>query len=237
MDPLTPPGTYAAEVSYGDVTMDAVIEVLEEVALSFRPTSVVVDGTVGVPQTKTVLATNDGNVALSISDLGPVELEIDGPRSSLLDRLLGRDRATGSTTTDDEDDEDGDDEPDDPPTITGTLTPPVVVQPGETLPLAWSIVVGGTLRAGARYRVDAPVYTTDLEVVVVPHQRAPVVEPPPATARAVRAPTAARAKRARAQKAAAAPKRPTAAKKRAGTAKRAAPARQGRASGTRRKGS
>jgi hypothetical protein len=176
IDPSTPPGVYDAEISFGGAPVSAVIQVIEEVSLRFSPASMVVDGTTGTEQLKTLLVTNTGNVALPVSDLGPTELEIDGPRPSLLDRLLGRTSSSPTNESDDDDDgdDDDDDDDDDPPTVTATLAIPVLVQPGETVSLDWSVVVDGTLRAGARYRADVPCHTTDVEIIVVPHQRSPI---------------------------------------------------------------
>jgi hypothetical protein len=228
LDPTTAPGSFAVELDVGGQTVTAIVEVIEQVDLSLSPSSVVVDGVTGAAGAASVLATNAGNVPLAISQVGPVPLELDGQRATFLDRLLGRETlvATPATvvnvhvhTADDTEEEDEDEE--EPPLVTGTLTPPIELQPGETRRLEWAFEITGELEPGRRYRAIAPCYTADLEIVAVPHQSGPPVIPPPALSAPAKTP----AKKTPAKKTAAARKTPakksSTGTKRAGATKRA----------------
>jgi hypothetical protein len=206
--PHTPPGTYEVEVTIGGTTLAAQVEVVEEIELSFSPTSVVVDGVSGAAGSASVMVTNRGNVPLPISRLGPTPLDLDGARSTLLDRLLGRavvapahtsvivdldidthgkgGKGGGGDGDDDEGDtnreRDGIDDEDEALTISGVLETPISLAPGETRLLEWSFEIQGEPEPGRRYRALAACYTTDLEIIVVPHQDGPASPAQPTSA-------------------------------------------------------
>jgi hypothetical protein len=231
LDPTTAPGSFAVELDVGGQTVAAIVEVIEQVDLSLSPSSVVVDGVTGAAGAASVLATNARNVPLAISQVGPVPLELDGERATFLDRLLGRETLVAAPATvvnvhvhtaDDTEDEEEEEEP---PVVTGTLTPPIELQPGETRRLEWAFEITGELEPGRRYRAIAPCYTADLEIVAVPHQSGPAVIPPPAVSAAGTPAKKTAAKKSPAKKTAAARKTPakksSAGTKRAGATKRA----------------
>jgi hypothetical protein len=231
LDPTTAPGSYEIELDVGGRTLAATVEVIEQVALSLSPSSVVVDGVTGAAGTASVLASNVGNVPLAISQVGPAPLGLDGQRATLLDRLLGRETVVSSPTTvvnvhvhTGEETPGEEEEEEEPPLVTGTLAIPVELQPGETRRLEWAFEISGELEPGRRYRALAPCYTADLEIVAVPHQSGPPPIPllereaPPAERRAPPA------KKATARKAATkkAPAKKAPAKKRASSKTKAA---------------
>jgi hypothetical protein len=188
VDPTTAPGSYPVELDVGGQIVTATVEVIEQVSITLSPSSVVIDGVVGDAGSAAVLATNVGNVPLPISRVGPVPLDLDGARATLLDRVFGRETVVTTPTTvvnvhvhtepESDDGEDDDEEVDPRPRVTGTLGAPVELQPGETLRLDFDFTIEGDVEAGRRYRALAPCYTSDLEIVVVPHQDVAAAPPP-----------------------------------------------------------
>jgi hypothetical protein len=189
VDPTTAPGSYPVELDVAGQIVTATVEVIEQVSLTLSPSSVVIDGVVGSAGSAAVLATNVGNVPLPISRVGPVPLDLDGARATLLDRVFGRETVVTTPTTvvnvhvhteaESDDGEDDDVEEVDPrPRVTGTLSAPVELQPGDTLRLDFDFTIEGDVEAGRRYRALAPCYTSDLEIVVVPHQDVAAAPPP-----------------------------------------------------------
>jgi hypothetical protein len=208
VDPTTPPGSYPVELDIAGQTVAATVEVIEQVSITLSPSSVVVDGVVGSAGSAAVLATNVGNVQLGIASVGPVPLDLDGARATFLDRLFGRQTVVATPTTvvsvhvhtEGESDEDEDEDVDDRPHVTGTLVAPIVLQPGESRRLDFDFAIEGDLEAGRRYRALAPCYTSDLEIVVVPHQD--VAVEPPLAAEASQPPASKPAKKATSKRAA-----------------------------------
>jgi hypothetical protein len=172
LDSLTPPGTYQATLIVEGQSRPVELQVVEVISLTLSPSEVVVSGEPDVAQTKTVVITNTGNVALAVSHVGPVPLVIDERRASLLERLGVLERPAETEPLLAVIDEADDDE-DEPPVVEAQIEPPVVIQPGEARPVSCTVTVRGTIDAGLRYRADGALYTADLRFVVVPPQRTP----------------------------------------------------------------
>jgi hypothetical protein len=191
LDPLTPPGVYEGEIVVAGVRQPVTLVVTEQIALSVSEPELVVTPGDDDGAARRMVITNRGNVPLPVSRLGPVDLGVDRPRPTLLQRLGlkpfeerdPRDDRCDDRQRSTEEDRAREDEP--PATVTARMRDPIVVDPGETVATEWLVSVDGTLRPGVRYRAVAPLYTTDIDLVVAPAQeRAPA---PPATARRRRA--------------------------------------------------
>jgi hypothetical protein len=192
LDPLTPPGIYEGESVVAGVRQPVTLVVTEQIALSVSEPEVVV--TPGDGEARRMVITNRGNVPLPVSRLGPVDLGVDRPRPTLLQRLglkpyddrdPRRDRCDDPPKRPTEEDRAREREDEPPATVTARIRDPIVVDPGETVATEWLVSVDGALRPGVRYRAVVPLYTTDIDFVVAPAQeRAPA---PPAPARRPRA--------------------------------------------------
>jgi hypothetical protein len=193
LDRQTPPGTYAIELDLDGVVQRAVLRVAEDVSLTLSERELVVSGDADVEQTRTLLLTNRGNVPLLVRQIGPVDLEEDVPRPSLLERLgvlppedaprgtllqrmgvVGYVPPAGASTEERRTViclAEGDDEP--RPTLAARLLEAITIAPGEVAITEWIVTVDGPLRPGARYRASAPLYTADVAFVVTPSQAEP----------------------------------------------------------------
>jgi hypothetical protein len=189
VDRRTPPGEYMVELELGGTVQPALLRVAEDISLTLSERELVVAGDVGVEQSKNLVLTNRGNVPLEVSRIGPVELEDDKPRPTLLERLGVRtpdpDRPPGTlvqrmgvvayvpekTPAEEREDRrrERDDEP--RPTLAAHLPEPLTILPGEVASTDWIVTVAGPLRPGARYRATAPLYTSDITFVVTPSQK------------------------------------------------------------------
>jgi hypothetical protein len=189
LDRFTPPGSYPATLVIDGRSQPAELQVVEDVSLSLSPSELIVTGDPDVVQTKSLVITNDGNVPLAVSHVGPVELVPDDRRPSLLERLgvvrpdviepdvtIVEDRGDKNDRKD-ADDKDTDDDKPPPPVVAAVIDPPVLVQPGESRAVECAVTVGGTIDPGLRYRADGALYTTDLRFTVVPPQQAPPLVP------------------------------------------------------------
>jgi hypothetical protein len=182
LDPLTPPGTYDAEIIVDDVSHAAVVQVNPVIVISLSETELVISAEPETEQVRHVIATNLGNVPLPLGRVGPAELKRDAPRPTLLQRLGV---LPAAVAVDCEDEPRSEEER--PPTVAARLAEPVTLTPGEAVASDWVVTVRGAVRPGVRYRAVAPVYTTDITFVATPRQEEPPVTTSTPRARATRA--------------------------------------------------
>jgi hypothetical protein len=168
----TPPGEYHGELEVAGRTRPFIMHVAEAVKLSISPKQLVIDRGSGAKVVKRVVFSNDGNVPLTLGVMGRVLLGEElpfslGARASIsaadkrakgLEQLFSeviRDDASAITAP------------------VGSLTirnpgAPVVLQPGDVSTLDLEIVLPEGLKTNSRYRGRLPLYTADLEFVIVP---------------------------------------------------------------------
>ena len=77
VDPTTPPGDYAVELTVGGDSRPVVLHVTEFFELTVQPEFLVVLNRHGEAQRRRLFVTNDGNVTFAIGDIGEVDLEDD----------------------------------------------------------------------------------------------------------------------------------------------------------------
>ncbi|WGM40656.1 hypothetical protein [Caulobacter sp. NIBR1757] len=168
LDPLTPPGHYRGEIKVGDLVRPVEIDVLERTALSIRPAPLLVDASLGRRQTLMVAFENRGNTPLTLDLVGsyplgeevplsPQRLEHPSEGADALGQIFNRALGLVETPSLAEVGRIDLDMPNGPTRLeVGALrTEPLTV----TLPDELSPV--------ARYHVFAPVYGTDLHLVIV----------------------------------------------------------------------
>ena len=164
-----PPGEHRGTFEVSGRTCPAILHVGESVRLTISPSSLVVSEPPGRSARKRVAFANEGNVPLTIGDIGPVPLgeELLGGAArvsvtaapSKLDELVAELARAGTA-----------------PRLlreAGTLrvhgdTGPAALEPGEVRVVDLVIDVPEGLAAGARYVGRLPIYTSDLEFVAVP---------------------------------------------------------------------
>ena len=168
----TPPGEYRGELKIGESTRPLIMHVAEAVRLRISPDQLVIDASAGATVSKRVVLSNEGNVPLTIGEIGRVNLgeelmlclglratiATSNDRTQALEELFAeiiRDDARAVTRQ------------------VGALdvrnpAAPLTLQPGEVRPLDLEIHLPENLEANSRYRGRLPLYTADLEFVIVP---------------------------------------------------------------------
>ena len=175
LDPGTPPGRYEGQVRFAGLSRSVAIEVLPQVKLDVRPDPLVVDAAAGREQTLAVAVENRGNVALTIDLKGAYPLGEEAPiaphrleeiaaggqpLAAIFDRIVGR--ATAPVLK---------------PHGEIELHMPdgaAALAPGEALNLAVSLRLPADLSPTARYHVFAPLYASDLHIVIVTAAKSPL---------------------------------------------------------------
>jgi hypothetical protein len=176
VDPAIPPGEYHCELQVGGRTRPAIVHIVEDVDLTLAPQVMIVENVPDEKQHKQLIVRNDGNVVLTVGEIGRLELEDD-----LIWCHLGR-TALGPLAEREEVDindfitaivkagaEEG--------RRTGSLvvhnaSGTVEVEPGTSAAIDLEITVPDGLHRNSRYRGITPLYTEDLVFVVVPSRRA-----------------------------------------------------------------
>jgi hypothetical protein len=166
LDPATPPGRYEGEVKLGGLARPVAIEVIAEAKLSIRPPEIVVDAAKGHEQVVAAALENQGNVALTIDLAGayplaverqtaPDRLEVDtaNPVAAVLDRLTGRAPRPAL----------------EPFGELELAMPggPIQLQPGAAAVVEVAVRLPHGLSPTRRYHTFAPLYASDLHIVIV----------------------------------------------------------------------
>jgi hypothetical protein len=171
LDPHTPPGEYQAEVQIADKMQPVVVHVTERVALRIRPSELVIENQPEQKISKRIIATNLGNVPLTIGEIGAIFLDDDllycrtlraasaavgdelRPLNEYLAQILLSAKEVAASS--------------------GILrvqnkTGTIILQPGETVPIDLEIRVPPGLDRRGRFRGVAAINTADVTFIIVP---------------------------------------------------------------------
>jgi hypothetical protein len=168
LDPGTPPGTYHAELDVDGEQRSVVLHVTEDVTLSIAPQQIVIPSRPAEKVKKRVVFTNEGNVPLTVRNIGPVVLDDELAHCRALRGAL----ADVGDTMEDFDDfivalgrryrkiyE---------TLVLRVHNDSVTIAPGETKAAELSITLPDNLDARSRYSGYAPIATNSLTFTVVP---------------------------------------------------------------------
>ena len=172
LDSRTPAGEYHGELEVGGSTRPLLMHVTESVRLAISPKQLVIDRRAGAKIIKRVIFSNDGNVPLTVGEIGSVMLGEEllltrGLRASIgaindkrgaLEKLFVEilsEEAKALTV------EVGS-------LMVRNLAAPLVLQPGDVHAVDLEITLPKELKTNSRYRARLPLYTADLEFVIVP---------------------------------------------------------------------
>lgn len=192
VDPYAPPGEYAGELEVAGHVRPFVLTVLEKVDLRISPTPVVVQNLPGETLTKQVVLENRGNVPLTIAEIGPIALDdelfechalratakVVDENDKNLQKILAEILIQGGKIIEE----------------MGLLrirNQEVVMEPGDIVTLSLEVRVPDKISPRGRYTAVAPLYTTDIELLIVPGG---AKSKPPATPAAATPPKRASAK-------------------------------------------
>lgn len=168
----TRPGEYHGELEVAGHTRPIVLHITEVVQLDIAPKTVVIDDCSGATVVKRVVFSNNGNVPLTISEIGSVALG----EELLLRRSFDLTVAADGKQTDQLSQFFAEVIGDEAKPIVGligymeirNLTGTVELQPGEVRTLDLQFHLPEKLKKNSRYIGRVPFYTSDLEFVVVP---------------------------------------------------------------------
>jgi hypothetical protein len=170
LDRHTPPGEYSGEMDIAGLARPVIMHVIEAPRLRIAPNPIVIDRGAGEMVVKRVVFTNEGNVPLRIGALGDVllgeelllrrslrvTLAAAGEQRRPLEELfaeIARDEAKTLLK------ESG---------FLQARNKSLTLHPGEVIPLEMEIRLPENLQTNTRYLGRVPLYTTELEFVIVP---------------------------------------------------------------------
>jgi len=88
LDPLTPPGEYDAELEVNGQIKPVKLHITERIDLKISPNKIIIRAAPGSTITKRIVFSNNGNVPLSIGELGAVVLEDERMECRIMRRFL-----------------------------------------------------------------------------------------------------------------------------------------------------
>ena len=185
VDPATPPGSYRCELEVAGQSRPAVLHVAEVFSLSVSPEVIVVENRPNEVQSKQLIVTNDGNVDVAVGDIGEVVLEDDmiwcraeraaiGPWTEKDDPRLEELVVAVLRAARDEAYRGGN-------LAVRNVAGEVAVPAGTTVAIDLEVVVPERLHRNSRYKGRTPLFTEDLEFLVVPARGEDVKSAPPPT--------------------------------------------------------
>ncbi len=181
-DPLTPPGEYKGELDMAGHTRAVIVYVAELIRLAISPQVLVIDQPAGSIVSKNIILTNEGNVPLTFVPIGKVAL---GEELMLRRSLSVTVAAAGEKEANPLGKIFADLVHQESKAVLGeagtlmVVNASLVLQPGESRQLGLEIHLPDNLSMNSRYIGRVPLYTSDLEFVVVPHSVRPAKSPKP----------------------------------------------------------
>jgi hypothetical protein len=88
LDPYTPPGEYDAELEVSGEIKPVKVHITEKIDLSVSPDKIIIRDVPGSKVTKRIVLTNNGNVPLSIGEIGAIILEDERLECRVMRRVL-----------------------------------------------------------------------------------------------------------------------------------------------------
>lgn len=88
LDPTTPPGEYDVELEAGGVVKPVKVHVIEKIDIRLHPDKLIIREAPGATAQKRVVIRNDGNVPVTVGDIGAVVLEDDRLQCRTLRRAV-----------------------------------------------------------------------------------------------------------------------------------------------------
>jgi hypothetical protein len=180
LNPHTPPGDYRARLETAGRSREVIIHVTEFVLLDISPSHLVIENIPGSRVIKRVVFTNRGNTTLHIGDFGAIPLDDERFDCRMLRSAL---EAVGDETHPLEEyvaeiarqsrnvlQQAGN-------LRVKSDTGPFDLQPGEIRAVDLEIRVPDSLDRRTRYNGSAAIYTSDLNIVIVPAQAGRNEEP------------------------------------------------------------
>jgi len=174
LDPTTPPGRYQGEIRLAGISRPIEIEVVAQAELVVRPAPLVVDAALGPEQRFAVAFQNRGNTTLTIDltgdyplgeelPLAPERIERPADGVERLGQIFKDVMGLGAA-----------------PVLTqigtvGLFMPggPVRLEPGATRTEQVAVALPEGLSPAARHHAFAPVYASDLHIVIVTAAKRP----------------------------------------------------------------
>lgn len=172
LDRHTPPGEYRAELEVAGRTREVLLHVTETVKLDISPKTIVIDQLAGVTIIKRVVFSNNGNVPLTIGKIGSVvlgqELLLSGSVRATLAAAGNQAKGLGELFAELIREEDR-------PIVkpvgcldVRNLAGTFVLQPAEIHSVDLEVHLPDKLERNSRYIGRVPLYTANLEFMIVP---------------------------------------------------------------------
>lgn len=174
VDPFTPPGEYEAELEVGGEVRAVTVHVTEKLDLNLNPSKLVLRAAPGATVSRRIVVRNNGNVPLTIGEIGAVVLEDERIECRVLRRVVAAIDADKSKQADMTDyfklmvsqvhevlSQSG-------ALRVHSKTGTVTIAPGAIQPIDLEIRVPDSLDRRTRYLASVPIYNRNLVFEVAP---------------------------------------------------------------------
>jgi Helix-hairpin-helix motif len=169
LDPNTPPGVYKTELIAGEDRCPAVIYIVERIAVSVAPTRFMISNVPSAKTDRRFVIHNDGNVPITIEDLGAAPIEDRNVRCRTIRETLRKvDHPTWDEFVGTAADEFKKTFAQIDPIRIRNKNKPVTIEPGETTAIELEIQNPKNARRGRHYIAHLPFYNMMLTFELLP---------------------------------------------------------------------